>query len=64
MLDPRKFQALIVAQALELYAKTGMKANTAYTPRNMMRTAQHITGLQFKPREYVKAAQALRELLK
>lgn len=54
------FQAIVIASALELYAATGMKANSAYTPRNMMAAATRITGQKFKPRDYLGAAEALR----
>jgi hypothetical protein len=49
-----------VAVALELYAKTGMKANRAYTPSNMLRFAAAKTGMKFKARDYLGAAKALR----
>lgn len=58
-----RYQTLAIAQALEFYAKTGMKVNRAYTPTNMMRMASKITGRTFKPRAYVEAAQALRAML-
>lgn len=64
MHDPRKFQAIIIASALDLYRKTGMRANRAYTPGNMMKVARNITGQNFKSREYEKAANALREWAK
>lgn len=37
--DPKIYQALALANALKLYANTGMKANSAYTPKNMMAKA-------------------------
>jgi len=55
------YGALVMAKALELYAKTGMRVNRAYTPSAMMRTAQNVTGKKFKARDYVGAAKALRE---
>ena len=54
-------QALVVASALNLYAKTGMSVNRAYTPKNMMATAESILGKKFKARDYAGAAKALRE---
>lgn len=60
-IDPRAYQMLVVAKALELYAKTGIKANRAYTPARMMQTASQLTGRTFKARDYVGAAAALRE---
>ena len=60
-LEVQKFRALAIASALDLYARTGMKANRAYTPSNMMRVAKEITGKTFKARDYTGAATALRE---
>ena len=56
---PRAYQAVIIASALRLYAKTGIKANRAYTPTNMIRKAREITGKTLAARDYVGAAQAL-----
>lgn len=61
MYDPRKYQAIVIASALDLYRKTGMKANRAYTPSAMMKAASQITGRKFKARDYETAAIALRE---
>lgn len=38
------FRAATIASALRLYARTGMKANRAYTPKNMMAAARQILG--------------------
>ena len=57
----RGFQMRVIASALELYARTGMKANSAYTPKNMMHMASVLTGKQFKARDYFGAAAALRQ---
>jgi hypothetical protein len=46
------YQAAVIKSALKLYARTGMKANRAYTPSNMMRMATIITGQKFKARDY------------
>jgi hypothetical protein len=55
------YQCLVVASALELYAKTGMKANRMYTPTNMLAVATKITGQTFKGKtKYTDAAAALR----
>jgi hypothetical protein len=56
------YQCKVVASALRLYAKTGMKANRAYTPTNMLRTAEALTGKKFKRGQYEEAAQALTDL--
>lgn len=55
------YVALTVARALDLYAKTGMKVNRAYTPKNMMATATKLTGQKFKARDYAGASKALRD---
>lgn len=60
-IDPRVFQALSIASGLKLYASTGMKPSRSYTPTNMMRAASAITGKTFKARDYMTAANALRE---
>lgn len=55
------FQALAVASALDLYAKTGMKVNRAYTPTAMIKMANTITGHVYRRGQYTAAALALRE---
>jgi hypothetical protein len=60
-IKPKIFQALTIASALKLYAKTGIKANRSYTPSNMIAAAREITGKNFKPQEYLAAAEALEE---
>lgn len=62
--DVVRFQAVSLASALKLYAKTGIKANRAYTPTAMMRTAQKITGKTFASRDYMGASKALLEWAK
>lgn len=42
--DVRVYQAMAIRSALNMYIRTGMKANTAYTPKNMLATAGHIVG--------------------
>ena len=54
------YRAIVIKQALRLYAATGMKANRAYTPAAMMAAAREITGRQdLKARAYGEAAEAL-----
>lgn len=53
------FGAAVIASALRLYARTGIKANRAYTPKNMMAMATKITGKKFKARDYFGAADAI-----
>jgi hypothetical protein len=55
------FACLTVASALKLYAKTGMKANRAYTPSNMLAFVERTTGQKFKRGQYMEAAEFLRE---
>jgi hypothetical protein len=54
------YAALTIAQALKLYAQTGMKVNRAYTPKAMMQMATKVTGQKFAARDYLGAADALR----
>lgn len=61
---PQAYQALVIAKALELYAKTGIRVNRAYTPTAMIRMATKLTGQHFPARGYLQAAAALRELVK
>lgn len=42
------FQAIVIKNAIKLYVDTGMKANRAYTPTNMLATAGRIVGKTFK----------------
>lgn len=58
------YAAIVVAKGLEVYEKTGMKVNRAYTPKNMMTMAAKVTGKKFKARDYLGAAAALREWAK
>jgi hypothetical protein len=53
------YRMTVIASALRLYAKTGMKVNAAYTPKAMMATAAALTGQKFKARDYLGAADAL-----
>lgn len=39
---------VVLKSAISLYLKTGMKANSAYTPTNMLRKAGEITGKTYK----------------
>ena len=55
------FQYIMIAGALELYGKTGMKANRAYTPTAMIAKTNQLTGGKFKRGQYFEAAAALRK---
>jgi hypothetical protein len=58
-MNPLHYQAKVLASALRLYARTGMKANSAYTPSAMLATAGRITGQVFKRGQHLVAADAL-----
>jgi len=60
-ITPSIYQALVIAKALEFYAKTGMRINREYTPLNMYRAVYQITGKTFTRKQFLPAAQALRE---
>lgn len=60
---PTTYQAIAVRTAIKLYANTGIKANTAYTPKNMLATAGHLTGKTFKRGQFQAAYDALSELV-
>ena len=53
--DPKVYQAVVLAKALKLYHTTKIKANRAYTPTNMLRTASSITNIKYKRGEYMRA---------
>ena len=59
--DPEVYRALTIASALRLYARTGIKANRAYTPKAMMAMAGKITGQTFRAKDYLGAATALKQ---
>lgn len=63
-IDPQAYRVVVIVQALELYARTGMRVNRAYTPSAMMRAAAEITGRHFRARDYLGAARALREMVR
>lgn len=42
------FVLITLKSAIKLYIKTGMKANRAYTPTNMLRKAGEILGKTYK----------------
>jgi len=61
MTNPRAYQALTIATALELWAKARVRVGRAWTPKAMMRAAREITGQEFGQRDYTGAAKALRK---
>lgn len=56
-------QAMTIRSAIRLYARTGMQANRAYTPKNMRLTCEKITGKAFKSRDYAGMIQALTDFI-
>lgn len=58
-----RFVAVTLKSGLKLYRKTGMKPNRAWTPTNMLRKTEEITGKKFKRGQYLEAEQALEKWL-
>lgn len=54
------FAAVALRLAIDLYVKTGMRANRAYTPTNMRAAATRITGKTYKRTELAKASADLK----
>lgn len=53
------FAAASLRGAIKLYVKTGMRANRAYTPTNMLRAASRYTGKSYRRGQLAKAAEDL-----
>lgn len=53
------YVAASLRTGLRLYARTGIKPNRQWTPKNMMTMAARLTGRTFKARDYNGAADAL-----
>jgi hypothetical protein len=60
-IDPEIYRAIVIANALDFYAKTRRKVNSSYTPTNMIKAANTITGHTYRRGQYTAAALALRE---
>ena len=45
------YQTLVVRKGLQA-CKKGYRLNTAYTPTNLRKMTEHITGKKFKARDY------------
>jgi hypothetical protein len=58
-----RFVIVTLRSAIRLYKNTGMKANRAYTPTNMRKKAEELTGDKFKARDYDGMIAALSKLL-
>lgn len=52
----RVYQAIVLRQALRMYATTGMKPNRAWTPTAMLRLASSLTGRTYRRGQYLVAA--------
>lgn len=61
-LGMKVYTATVLASGLRLYAKTGMKPNSAWTPTAMIRKANELTGHVYRRGQYNMAAAALTEL--
>lgn len=57
------YVAITLKSGLRMYRDTGMKPNRMWSPKNMMRKAEEITGIKFKPRDYTGAIDALQAVL-
>lgn len=53
------YHIMALKTALKMYAKTGMKINRAYSPKNMLTVAQRITGKKYKIGQYMDAFEDL-----
>jgi hypothetical protein len=49
------YRAITLKHGLKLYAKHGIKPNSAWTPTAMLRTAGQITGKTYKRGQYEQA---------
>lgn len=59
-----RYVAVVLKSAIKLYINTGMKANRAYTPKNMLAKAGEFTGKTYKRGQLSVALADLEELLK
>lgn len=50
------YRAIVIKSALELYAKSGIQANRAYTPTAMLKAANDITGHHYRRGQHAMAA--------
>lgn len=56
-----RYQMIVIRRAIMMYRDTGMKANRAYTPKNMRLMTERITGKKFKAKDYNGMVAALTE---
>lgn len=57
------FRLLAIASGLELYAKTKIKPNRAWTPTAMLRNASMATGKPYRRGAYYEAAADIRKVV-
>lgn len=55
------YAAAVLASALKLYGEHHIKANRAYTPKNMLAAATRITGKTYKRGAYLQASEDVRQ---
>lgn len=53
------YAATVLASALKMYARSGMKASRFHTPKNMLAKASELTGKKYKGRDYLAVAEDL-----
>lgn len=58
------FRAIVLANGLRMYGRTGIKPNRMWSPSRMINAAEEITGKKFKKRDYEGAANAVDEWIK
>jgi hypothetical protein len=56
-MNPRVYQAIVIARGIEFFLRTGRRINTAYTPSGMLRTAHNILGTEAPARASTQALQ-------
>lgn len=61
--EVNRFVVVTLRSAIKLYSKTGMKPNRAYTPTNMKKMAEKLTGKTFKRGDWDSMVVALTEIL-
>ena len=61
-IEPTTYQILVVRQGLKA-CKLGTRLNRNYTPKNLKRVTENLTGLKFKGYPYDEMIEALNALL-
>ena len=63
-MNPLIYQAMVLRQALKLYAHGGIRVGRAWTPTRMLKTASNITGRTYRRGCYLEAAGDLTEWIR